>query len=207
MTRRIDRDQAASGGGGCAASAAGGGRASDSEGAASRRRSSSSSWNGSGVERERMVRRSTWTSTSPVGMFGLTASGRAADDLALPPEDELVANAVRGRVRLRARSGLTTSWQSPVWSRRSTKTRPPWSRRVSAQPASVSRWPTCSARTSPHMRSRHFIGVATASSTDDTSTSSSPAPTTSRPSSPDDDDGLAPRRCAWVSWPLSERPA
>ena len=36
---------------------------------------SSSSWNGSGSERETISSSSTWISTSPVGMFGFTASG------------------------------------------------------------------------------------------------------------------------------------
>jgi isocitrate dehydrogenase len=40
--------------------------------------------------------------------------------------------------------------------RRSTKTRPPWSRRRAAQPASVSARPTCSVLGSPHMRSRQL---------------------------------------------------
>ena len=38
----------------------------------------------------------------------------------------------------RRRSGLITSCMRPVWSRRSTKTSPPWSRRRATQPASVS---------------------------------------------------------------------
>src|SRR5919199_4754909 len=45
-----------------------------------------------------------------------------------------------------------------VWSRRSTNTRPPWSRRRAAQPASVTRRPASSARGSPQPRSRHGIG-------------------------------------------------
>ena len=43
------------------------------------------------------------------------------------------------------RSGLTTSWPTPVESRRSMKTSPPWSRRRATQPASVCRCPTWSA--------------------------------------------------------------
>src|SRR5205823_1264022 len=55
-------------------------------------------------------------------------------------------------------SGLTTSWQTPVWSRRSTNTSPPWSRRRAAQPARVTRRPASSARGSPQPRSRQGIG-------------------------------------------------
>ncbi len=39
---------------------------------------SSSSWNGSGVLVDRIFSSSTCTSTSPVGMFGLTVSGERA---------------------------------------------------------------------------------------------------------------------------------
>src|SRR5438552_17038922 len=46
----------------------------------------------------------------------------------------------------------------PVWSRRSTKIRPPWSRRRATQPASVRRSPTWSLRTSPAPRSRQLMG-------------------------------------------------
>jgi len=80
---------------------------------------------------------STCSSTSPVGRLGLTASGARATispsawstySFRIP----CAAFAASG-----ARSGLTTSWQMPVWSRRSMKISPPWSRRRAAQPASV----------------------------------------------------------------------
>src|SRR5205085_4145504 len=54
-------------------------------------------------------------------------------------------------------SGLTTSWKIPVWSRRSTNTSPPWSRRRAAQPARVTRRPASVARGSPQPRSRQGI--------------------------------------------------
>ena len=81
-------------------------------------------------------------------------------DLALGLEDELVADVVRRGGRLGACSGLTTSWLTPVESRRSMKTRPPWSRRFATQPASVWRCPTCSGRTSPAPRSRQLMAPA-----------------------------------------------
>src|SRR6185312_4323108 len=40
------------------------------------------------------------------------------------------------------------------------KTRPPWSRRLAAQPASASRRPTCSIRSCPAGRSRHLMCAA-----------------------------------------------
>ena len=49
-----------------------------------------------------------------------------------------------------------------MWSRRSTKTSPPWSRRVSTQPATVRRRPTCSDRSSPHWMSRQLTAVSVA---------------------------------------------
>ena len=61
---------------------------------------SSSSWNGSGSRAREDLERSTWSSTSPVGRFGLTASGARRDDLALGVEDELVADRVRDLRRL-----------------------------------------------------------------------------------------------------------
>ena len=61
---------------------------------------SSSSWNGSGSERETISSSSTCSSTSPVGRFGLTASGARADNLAHGAEHELVADLVRDLRRL-----------------------------------------------------------------------------------------------------------
>ena len=93
--------------------------------------------------------------------------GRAANDLPRSP-------AARTRSGRRARpaaasgacSGLTTSCVTPVSSRRSMKTRPPWSRRRAAQPASVTVRPSCSGRGSPQRRSRQLMraSVATSSS-------------------------------------------
>ena len=67
---------------------------------------------------------------------------RARDELALAPGSRTrCAARAPSRPRRGARSGLTTSWETPVRSRRSTKTSPPWSRRRATQPASVSRSP------------------------------------------------------------------
>ena len=46
-------------------------------------------------------------------------------------------------------SSRTTTWATPLASRRSRKATPPWSRRRATQPARVTVWPTCSARRAP----------------------------------------------------------
>ena len=107
-------DHAGARAGGCAASARCAGRASGSGAGGSRRRCPRPSWNGSGSERETMRSVSTCTSISPVGRFGLTASARAADDLALGLENELVPDRrARSPAASAACSGLITSWIFP----------------------------------------------------------------------------------------------
>ena len=77
----------------------------------------------------------------------MTASGARATTSPSARSTNSFRTRVRGALAASgARSGLTTSWQTPVSSRRSTKTSPPWSRRRAAQPASVTRSPTCSRR-------------------------------------------------------------
>ena len=108
-----------------------------------------------------------------------------------------------------ARSGLRTSCTLPVWSRRSTKTRPPWSRRVSAQPASVTRRPASAAVQSAAGRvapGAHPVSLSSRSPRG-TSTSCSPRRRSTTVSEPRITVSRAPERCAWVSWPFSERPA
>ena len=61
---------------------------------------SSSSWNGSGGAVESTVSSSTWTSTSPVGIFGFTVSGERRTIAPRACEDELVADAVRDARRV-----------------------------------------------------------------------------------------------------------
>ena len=92
---------------------------------------SSSSWKGSGVDAETISSSSTCTSISPVGIAGFTVSGVRRTTSPPRAEHELVADACASSAAAGACSGLITSWQMPVSSRRSTKTRPPWSRRVS----------------------------------------------------------------------------
>ena len=85
---------------------------------------SSSSWNGSGVDRERMRTVSTWSSTSPVGRFGLTASGARATTSPSACRTNSLRTSCATPAASAARSGLITNCTLPVWSRRSMKTRP-----------------------------------------------------------------------------------
>src|SRR5438552_2694355 len=107
---------------------------------------SSSSWNGSGVERLRISRASTCTSISPVAMPGLTVSGVRLTTVPCA----WITNSLRSSCAVPAASGafsgLITSWRTPPSSRRSTKIRPPWSRRRATQPASVTARPSSSGR-------------------------------------------------------------
>ena len=56
---------------------------------------SSSSWNGSGVERERISSSVACSSISPVGIAGLTVSGARSTTAAARADHELVAQLVR----------------------------------------------------------------------------------------------------------------
>ena len=119
---------------------------------------SSSSWNGSGGAVDTMSSVSTRSSTSPVARFGFTSSGARATTSPSARSTNSLRTPCAASAAAGACSGLTTSWQRPARSRRSMKTRPPWSRRRWAQPASVMRRPTCSGRGSPHIMSRHVMG-------------------------------------------------
>ncbi len=118
---------------------------------------SSSSWNGSGVERETISRSSTWISISPVGIFGFTVSGERATTSPVARSTNSFRISFASSAAAGERSGFTTSCTRPVWSRRSTNTSPPWSRRRAAQPATVSVLPTSSARGSPQRRSLQLM--------------------------------------------------
>ena len=75
---------------------------------------SSSSWNGSGVERERISSSSAWISISPVAIAGLTVSGERADDR---PRAR-TTNSLRSSCAIGAASGefsgLITTWTTPL---------------------------------------------------------------------------------------------
>ncbi len=89
------------------------------------------------------------TSIAPVGMFGLTASGRRLRTVPLT----CTTYSLRIPAASACASGVwlasTTTCVVPHRSRRSMKIRPPCSRRRLTHPASVTSWPTCSGRSSP----------------------------------------------------------
>ena len=125
------------------------------------RRSTSSTsspiWNGSGVERDRIFSASTWISISPVGRFGFTASGARLTTSPSAWSTNSLRTSCATCAGSGACSGLTTSCTLPLKSRRSTNTSPPWSRRVSAQPATVTRVPTSAAVSAPQVVSRQLL--------------------------------------------------
>ena len=83
------------------------------------------------------------TSTSPVGRAGFwLPSGRAETSPA-------TLRQYSERSWWATASSRTTTWTTPLASRRSRKATPPWSRRRATQPARVTVWPTCSARRAP----------------------------------------------------------
>ena len=91
---------------------------------------------GRGSERLRSSIVSTTSSMSPVGMLGfLRDSSRSW----MVPVAVMTNSSRRASANLKAAaaSGFMTSWMIPVWSRRSTKMRPPWSRRELTQPETV----------------------------------------------------------------------
>jgi hypothetical protein len=89
------------------------------------------------------------TSTAPVASLGFTVSGERR---ATSPT---TATTYSLRTRSAAEwasfdtSGRATTWQIPSRSRTSMKMTPPRSRRVAAQPMSVTVFPTCSSRSAP----------------------------------------------------------
>ena len=89
------------------------------------------------------------TSTSPVGILGLTVSAERA---ATSPTTAITYSPRTWSAAAWAAfetSGRATTWQMPSRSRRSMKITPPRSRRVAAQPMSVTVCPTCSVRRTP----------------------------------------------------------
>ena len=119
-------------------------------------------------------------------------------------------------------SGWKTSWTSPVRSRRSTKTSPPWSRRRWTQPATRTSVSTRSASTWPHQVSRYSFARSAGksaplmrlSASDRARRGRAPAARRSAcrgprraPSSSRITARRAPSRSACFIWPLSERPA
>ena len=99
--------------------------------------------NGSGAAALRTSSCSATTSTSPVGSSGLALpSGRSPTSPVTWMQNSL-------RSWCATASSRTTTWTTPLASRRSMKVTPPWSRRRATQPASVTVWPACSARSEP----------------------------------------------------------
>lgn len=72
----------------------------------------------------------------PVGMLGFLSSGARSRTM---PVAVMTYSSRRdsARVKLSLVSGVITSWMRPLWSLRSMKMRPPWSRREFTQPATV----------------------------------------------------------------------
>ena len=168
---------------------------------------SSSSWNGSGGLVETTSSSSTWSSTAPVGMFGFTFSGVRAVTSPVARRTNSLRMSCAAFAASGERSGLTTSWPTPVESRRSMKTRPPWSRRRATQPGE--RVPL--ARLLGPELARAEVAPAhrdfTASSSDPNSSSLAPARRTVAPPPRAITVAFAPTRPACVSCPLRERPA
>ena len=100
IVRRIAGDRRVLERGSCAASGRGACRASGTGGAASRRRSPRRAGTAAASSARGCVSVSTWISTSPVGRFGLTASGARATTSPSAWSDELVAELVRDVRRL-----------------------------------------------------------------------------------------------------------
>ncbi len=98
---------------------------------------------------DRMRISSASTSTLPVSRFGFTVSSErawTAPVTATTYSERTLSAAAWASFDT---SGRATTWQIPSRSRRSTKTTPPRSRRVAAQPMSVTVFPTWLSRSSP----------------------------------------------------------
>ena len=106
------------------------GRASGSGGAASRRRPPRRAGTGAASSARRSRARRPGARPRPVGIFGLTVSGERATTSPLARSTNSLRISFASSAAAGERSGLTTSCMTPVWSRRSTKTSPPWSRRA-----------------------------------------------------------------------------
>ena len=89
-------------------------------------------------------------STAPVAMFGLTVSGERATTVPSARSTDSTRAAWATARAAGATSGSMTSWTIPERSRRSMKTRPPWSRLRAVQPEAIACAPIASAENSPH---------------------------------------------------------
>lgn len=78
----------------------------------------------------------TTSSILPVSILGLISSGARSRILPVAVKTNS-SRTDSARVKASLISGVTTSWMIPVWSRRSMKIRPPWSRRELTQPDTV----------------------------------------------------------------------
>lgn len=78
----------------------------------------------------------TTSSMVPVAILGLTSSGARSRIL---PVAWRTNSSRTDSAKLKASlvSGVMTSWMMPVWSRKSIKMRPPWSRRELTQPSTI----------------------------------------------------------------------
>ncbi len=134
-------------GGCCAAACRGAGRASGSGGARCRRRSPRRAGTAAASSARGSPARPPAPRSRPSPCPGSRSRASVRRPCRAARSDELVAQLVREPPRRPAElSGLITSWTTPPSSRRSTKTSPPWSRRASTQPASVSSLPDVPAR-------------------------------------------------------------
>ena len=90
---------------------------------------------------------STTNSILPVGMLGFTKSGSRSRMVPVAFKTNS-SRTVSASLKDFSVSGVTTNWMMPVWSRRSIKIRPPWSRRELTQPSTVTCLPKKSCKVS-----------------------------------------------------------
>ena len=112
----------------------------------------SSIWKGGVTEVLSTSSSLTRTSMRPVASFSLSwPSGRSRTvPVTLMGHSERMVSAAWKAVPPEC-SGSKETCVTPARSRRSTKIRPPWSRRCQTQPVSVTVWPMFSARSSPQV--------------------------------------------------------
>jgi hypothetical protein len=92
---------------------------------------------------------STASSISPVASLGFTASAPRATTW--PVRVTTLSRRSAEACSKQAPVALTTHWVTPKLSRRSMKSRCPWSRLRWTQPERRAGWPTCVARSSPQV--------------------------------------------------------
>jgi hypothetical protein len=98
---------------------------------------------------DRMRISSATSSTLPVSRFGFTVSSERACTVPVTASTYSERTLSAAAWASFDTSGRATTWQIPSRSRRSTNTTPPRSRRVAAQPMSVTVFPTWLSRSSP----------------------------------------------------------